>query len=120
MSKKSPTNQLTSQILDYLYGQGAFCWRSNVVGIPIAGTNRMRPGSKLGVPDILGCFKGNTCPVAHFLAVEIKSGSDKLRSEQIGFIKSVEHVGGIALVVHNFDDFLIKWQNATYGIRKIT
>ena len=95
---QSPANKLTNEILLYLYKKGAFAWRQNVSGIPISG-GRMRPASKKGVPDIIGCFQ------AHFFGVEVKIGKDILRPEQIGFIRSVAIVGGTVFVAKNFKDF---------------
>ena len=98
----SAANDLTRQIIKYIFDQGGFAWRQNTTGIidPIRG---YRPAAKKGVADILCCFKGKS------VAIEVKIGKDRLSDEQIGFLKSIEATGGISMVVGTFDDFLALW-----------
>lgn len=103
--KMSATNETTNRILSFLFSQGIFAWRNNTTGIPLPGGG-FRPAAKTGVPDVL-CISPRTGP---FLAgVEIKTGKDRLRPEQEGFISSAKHVGAVVLVVKNFDDFLAQY-----------
>ena len=54
-----------------------------------------------GCPDILACVCGR------FLAIEVKEGENKLSEIQNEQIKRISHSGGIALIVRNFDDFVL-------------
>ena len=63
-----------------------------------------RTGAKKGISDILACVNGK------FVAIEVKIGKDHLSPEQEGFLKNIEHVGGIALVVKAFEDFKQQWK----------
>lgn len=77
--------------------------------IPVAGGG-FRPGSKSGIPDIMGIlpdkwgFHGGTT-----LGIEIKTGRDKLRPEQIGFHFTARKLGAVIMVVKDFNDFLSQW-----------
>ena len=52
--KSSETNIATRRIIEFLtFDIGAFVWRSNVLPIPVRGGG-LRPGSKKGLPDIVG------------------------------------------------------------------
>ena len=62
-----------------------------------------RTAPKKGVSDVLCCFRGQ------FIAIEVKSPKDKPTPEQSGFISNVNSCGGLACVVHNFDEFLNFW-----------
>src|SRR3990167_6602807 len=94
----STTNETTKQILNYLFEQGVFAWRQNTVGIP---TQRgWRPAAKTVVADILAVLPGGK-----FMACEVKTNKDRLRPEQIGFLKNVESAGGVALIIKDFEDF---------------
>ena len=97
------TNQTTTQILNYLYDLKIYAWRQNTSGIPMS-DGKFRPAAKTGLSDILAILP----PVGRFLAIEIKTGSDRLRPEQEGFLKNVQRAGGFALVVVSFDDFVDK------------
>ena len=99
---QSPTNATTQQILRFLFEQGAFCWRQGASGIPMPGGG-FRPSGKVGVTDILGIFKSLA------LAIEVKTGKDRLSPEQEGFLASFKASGGLSMVVHSYDDFLLQW-----------
>lgn len=98
----SPTNKTTQKVLLDLFNKGAFAWRANSTGIYDPLLRKFRTSPKKGVADILACHKGR------FIAIEIKTGKDYLSSEQKGFILSVHHAGGIALVVKDFNDYTEK------------
>lgn len=97
----SLTNQTTQKVLRHLFDNGAFAWRANSTGIYDPTLQKWRTSPKKGVSDILGCLPGG-----RFLAIEIKTGKDRLSPEQTGFILSVQHAGGTALVVKDYDDYL--------------
>lgn len=100
------TNETTRLILNFLFEKGIFAFRQNTVGIPDP-RGFFRPAAKKGVADILGCLP----PTGRMVACEIKTGKDHLSPEQIGFLANIKRMGGIALVVKDFDDFLLQWQN---------
>jgi len=95
------TNETTRKILEHLFSLGCFAWRNNTTGVP--SESGFRSSAKKGVPDILGCFSGGK-----FVSIEVKTGADRIRPEQEGFIASVIHCGGIAFVANDFDDYLNK------------
>jgi penicillin-binding protein-related factor A (putative recombinase) len=107
----SEANSLTLQVINHIYLQGGYAWRAASVGVFDSKMGRFRASAKKGVADVLACFKG------HLIAVEIKIGKDHLSDEQIGFLKNIEHVGGIAIVAKNFDDFKISWENAINNLK---
>lgn len=96
------TNELTQKVLRHLFDNGAFAWRANSTGIYDPVLRKFRTAAKRGVSDILACYKGK------FIAIEIKTGKDRLSAEQKGFIASVQYAGGIALVIHTFEDYIEK------------
>ena len=96
--KRSPTNQLTLDVQNYLFGKRIFSWRQNTQG-RIGPSGKLIPASKKGVPDILGCYQG------HFFGVEIKREKELLSQEQQGFVRSVYLSGGKVFVCRGFDAF---------------
>lgn len=102
----SATNETTKAILHFLFLKKIYAWRNNTTGIPLP-NGGFRPAAKKGTSDILGIIP----PKGVFLAIEVKTGKDRLRPEQIGFIQSVKDSGGIALVVKDFGDFLTQWSS---------
>lgn len=108
VSPLSQANNLTQEILRYLFSRGAFGWRSNSVGIfdPVRRIYRTAP--KKGVSDILACYKGK------FIAIEVKIGKDRLSPEQEGFLKSIEYTGGITFIAKDLDSFVSFWRD-TFG-----
>jgi len=102
----SAANELTNNVIDFIYRQGGYAWRSSSVGVFDTKRMHFRAAAKKGVSDVLACFRGR------LIAVEIKIGTDKLSDEQTGFMRNIEHAGGIALVVTNFEDFKQKWEEA--------
>ena len=102
----SQTNKTTNAILKFLFSAGIFAWRANVLPVPLLGGG-FRPGGKAGTPDILGILT----KTGRFLGIEIKSGRDRLRPEQIGFHKNAMDAGALILVVKDFEDFLTQWND---------
>lgn len=109
------TNDTTRQILNFLFTTGTFCWRQNVAPIPILRGGKVigfRSGGKSGLPDIVGIFSAQWPLFAgKFLGVEIKTGRDRLRPEQEGFHASARSVGAVILVVKDFADFQVQWND---------
>jgi hypothetical protein len=112
--KKSPTNETTNAILDFLFRARIFSFRQNISGIPVPGGG-FRPSGKRGQPDIVGILP----PSGRFLGIEVKTGKDRLSPEQIGFHKNSRDAGALILVVHDFNDFLTQWNNI-YGLPEKT
>lgn len=119
MAKKpSQTNATTRDILNFLTGEGCFVWRQNVLPIPLAREGVLsgwRSGGKSGLPDVIGVLRAGLLPGwwggagGIFLGVEIKTGADKLRPEQIGFHTTARKLGALILVVKDYQDFLTQW-----------
>lgn len=101
----SKTNLTTARILAFLLEQGCFAWRQNVTGVPVR-NGGFRPASKVGVPDILAVIP----PAGKFLGIEIKTGKDRPRPEQLGFQSSLHHVGAHMIFVKDFEDFYEQYQ----------
>jgi hypothetical protein len=92
----SQANETTRAILFYLASRGAFVWRNNVGMLRDRNDRPVRYGL-IGSSDVLGCIAGK------FIAVEIKTGRDKLRPAQEQFLDEIRCRGGIALVVRPDD-----------------
>ena len=115
------TNLTTNQILKFLFNEGFFCWRNSVGATGSSYTTktgdtktRYMAYGKPGSPDIMAICP----PDGRFLGVEVKTGKDKLRPVQLGFIATAEKMGATVLVVKTYEDFLTKF--ATYGHRSTT
>ena len=107
MVKISPANLLTTQILQFLYENGAFAWRQNTGGIFDTRRGVYRTAAKKGISDVLACYKGT------LIAIEIKIGKDRLSDEQEGFLRNIEAVGGKTFVAKDFESFK-EWWLSTY------
>ena len=109
----SATNETTRLILNYLFEHRIFAKRHGVSSGPAQYTDkhgntkqRYVHAGITGGADIFGWLP----PHARGFGIEIKAGRDRLRPEQIGFQRNLELMGGIYLVVHNFEDFVDQWQ----------
>ena len=100
----SPANDLTNQVINHIYLAGGFSYRSSSVGVFDTKRMHFRAAAKKGVADVIGCFKGR------FIAVEIKIGTDRLSDEQDGFLKNIQHAGGVAIVAKDFEQFKEEWK----------
>ena len=105
MSKASA--DLTNQVINAIYQAGGYAWRASSVGVFDTKQMHFRASAKKGVSDVLGCFKGR------LFAIEIKIGSDKLSDEQKGFMRNIEHAGGVAMAISTLEDFEARWAEAT-------
>lgn len=101
----SRANELTQQILTFLFDHRVFAWRASSTGIFDNRVGKYRSAPKCGVADVLACYRGK------LLAFEIKTGKDRLSTEQTGFIKSINRAGGYACVIKTFDEFIGIWDN---------
>ena len=104
----SKTNETTRNIIAYLFEQGVFAFRTNSTGVFDGKLGYMRTAPKTGVADILACGNGR------FIAIEVKTGADRPRPEQIGFQRSVEATGGTHFYVKDFEDFKHQWEELQF------
>lgn len=101
--KKSPTNELTNAIQQYIQLIGGDAFRINTTGIYDENLGMYRTsGSTKGVSDLVAVIKGK------FVGVEIKVGSDKQRPMQLKFQLRVEKAGGIYIIAKDFDSAKIE------------
>ena len=105
MSKASA--ELTNQVIDHIYRFGGYAWRASSVGVFDTKQMHFRAAAKKGVSDVLAVYKGR------LIAVEIKIGTDKLSDEQNGFMRNIEHAGGVAIIAIDFEQFRVAWDQAT-------
>lgn len=105
----SETNKLMGQILDYLFEHGVYAWRQNSGGIFDRKLGVVRSSTKKGVPDIIGFTSEGK-----FVGIEVKTGKDRLRPEQIGFLHSLGKAQGISMLVSDYDNFVAAW-NSLYS-----
>ena len=97
----SKANELTTAILDHLYRNGAFGWRSESAGVFDQRLGLYRTSPKRGVSDILAMLPPN----GRLLACEVKVGKDRLSPEQTGFLANIKHYGGLTFVAKDFESF---------------
>ena len=107
----SEANDLTNRILDFLYKNEAYGWRANSTGVFDARTGRFRTAAKRGVSDIIAVYRGR------MIAIEVKIGRDRMSPEQIGFLKNVEHAGGLTHIARGFDSYKEGWDNEVISER---
>ena len=95
---KSPSNELTANIIDDITSRGGWATRINTMGRVLNG--KYIPGStKLGTPDIIACIKGK------FAGIEIKI-KDKQSDVQKRVELDINKSGGYYFVCHNFDEWI--------------
>lgn len=109
MSRKESAT-LTNAIIGHVFATGGFAWRASSTGIYDQSRARYRTAAKTGVSDVLAIYEG--C----ILAIEVKVGADRLRDEQVGFLKNVEHYGGRTFVAKDLPSFIYWWSAACEGI----
>lgn len=99
------TNNMTNAIINFLRSEGHSASRINTQGQYDEKIGRWRKsGSRNGYLDISACIKDSN-GVGRYVVLDIKKGSDKLRPDQISFIKEVRSAGGIALEIETMDQF---------------
>lgn len=99
----SKASELTNQIINHFYKNGGFAFRCSSLGVYDQKRQMYRMAAKKGISDVLGVVKGR------FVACEIKIGADRLSEEQTGFLKNIEHHGGLSVVIKNFAEFQEWW-----------
>jgi len=108
MFRDDSANGLTKCIVAWLGLYGFFAGRVNVTGIYDSKLKRYRhSGSRRGMADITAIIGGK------HVSIEVKTGSDRMRSEQLKVKSEVEQAGGKFIVVSSFDDFLKQMESIT-------
>lgn len=102
----SQANELTNQIIDFIYSSGGFGFRASSQGTYDAKIKSYRSAPKKGVADILALHRGR------FIAIEVKIGKDRLSPEQTGFLQNISHYGGLTFVAKDFDSFRLWWDQS--------
>ena len=102
-ARTTTANNLTQQIIHYLYLNHAYGFRASSVGIYDTKRQIYRTAPKRGVSDILACHRGR------FVAIEVKIGQDRLSEEQKGFLANIEVTGGLTFVAKDFESFKEWW-----------
>lgn len=97
------SNGLTRCIISWLELHGYFAGRTNVTGIYNQKLGKyIHPGSRKGMADVTAVVNGR------HVSIEIKSGRDRMRPDQLKVKSEIEAAGGCYLIVSSFDDFLNK------------
>ena len=99
--KKENTNALTREAIRIFTMCGFECWRQNNGGVYDPTKKVFRANSSTpGISDIIGYHR----KTGIILAIEIKTGRDKLTPYQIRFLQSIKNAGGYAYVVRTLGD----------------
>lgn len=100
------TNKLTKDILRVVNMQpNCIAYRINNVGVWDEAKQVYRKGNtEKGIPDIFGSFKGR------MLAIEVKTGKDKMSGDQLARKFEIEKAGGIYIIARTIDGFLIEFE----------
>ena len=97
------SNELTKSIIAYLQLKGHAAFRVNSTGIYDKRINAYRPsGARRGLSDINAVINGKS------VSIEIKTGRDRIRPDQMKVKSEVEAAGGVYLVASTFDNFLLQ------------
>lgn len=112
--KERRESEILAEICEWLCAQEYFFWRTN--NMPVFGRNnagkmtfRSMPKFSLkGVPDIILLYRG------HFIGLEVKRPSGKLRPEQITFRERVIANGGNFFMVTSVEDTKKALDDKTY------
>lgn len=108
----SQTNETTKSILADLYNRQIFAWRNSIgtgsgMYTDKEGNTKTRwfKMGKTGSGDIFVVYKG-----LH-IELEIKTGLDRLRPEQIGHKMNLERASALYLIIKDFKDFSLQWND---------
>lgn len=104
---KTNTNALTKEALRVFDMCGFECWRQNNAAVWDPTKRVFRANSSTpGISDIIGYHRKTGC----ILAVEIKTGADRLSAAQSLFLNGITKAGGHAYIVKCVEDltFILK------------
>lgn len=101
---KKDSSKLTKLVIAKLSLHGIRAWRQNTVGVwdPVRKIYRKHASQIKGVSDVIGYQRGS----GRFVAVEIKTGKDRLSQEQRAFLIDVADAGGISIVANTYEQFI--------------
>ncbi|MDO7846466.1 VRR-NUC domain-containing protein [Hymenobacter sp. M29] len=112
--KASPTNELTKAVVKMLTLGGCKAWRQNNGAVYDPTREVFRAGSATpGISDVLGYHRAT----GRFVAVEIKTGSDKLSPEQTSFLDEVRRAGGFACEGRSLDQIRAEFNAWAQALR---
>lgn len=110
--KQSPANALTDAVITYMKLKGGIGYRINNMGVYDASLGKFRTsGTKKGIPDIIGIYKGR------FIGVEIKIGKDRQSDDQKLREQEINKAGGYYYIAKEFDSFKIWYDNTATSIQ---
>ena len=99
-------SDLTRCILVWLKLNGHFGGRVNTMGTYSQKLGKyIRSGSRKGMADITAVINGK------HVSIEIKTGRDKIRPDQLKVKSEVEAAGGVYIVASSYDNFLEQIKN---------
>ncbi len=101
--KPTPTNTITTAVLNYLNLNGFYVFRVNNQGTfdPVKKLYRFNNQTK-GIADIIG-----VTPKGRFIAVEVKgTKTDKQSEHQKEFQLKVQRAGGLYILARSLDDII--------------
>lgn len=103
--KKSPANELTSAISQYIESKGGYAFRVNTQGNYSEKQGRfILSGATKGVSDLVACYDGL------LIGIEIKIGRDQQSDVQKRFQERVEGSGGKYIIARTLDQFKADFQ----------
>ncbi len=95
------THTLTREIIVHVRKLGGWIVRVNVSGFYDPNRGIWRKGvTDPGCPDLLACLPGGL-----FLAVEVKTGTDRMSEQQVITRKVIEAAGGIYIEARHIEQF---------------
>ena len=99
-TKTSPTNQLTSEVINYIrLHDKCDAWRINSTGTYRDGIGFVQNKSIKGFPDVIACLNGR------FVGIEIKVGADFQSEDQKAVQARIEASNGRYLIVKDLETF---------------
>ena len=115
-AKPETANMITRNVIRVInLTQGAVAYRINNVGVWDAAKGIHRKGNtERGLPDIVAVYKGR------FIAIEVKSGKDRMSIYQQHRKQEIENARGVYFVARSTDDFLTFWENFRKASEKDT
>ncbi len=116
--KNNPTNELTQRILKFFYDYSprVFAFRQSGLPVPMVRDGSLigyRPPATVGIPDLQLLIPRGVLPIypngGGCVFLEIKTGKDRIRDSQRGFIANCAACGVSTLIIHDWEDFLKQW-----------
>ena len=104
--KAETANRITQNVIRVInMTPGCVAYRINNVGIWDAAKQiHRKANTEGGLPDVWACLRGQ------FVTIEVKAGRDQLSEDQEKRQFEIERAGGIFLVAHSTDGFLVDFE----------